>query len=83
MLQDADDFIANTRVLKRLLASNNVRSDAQRRRSVGFMNWFRAHGLRALSDDQDNSWPLATQLKARGGVLCCLPDASFNLRTCA
>ncbi len=62
--------MANTRVLKRLLASNNVRSEAQRLRSRGFRNWFRTHGMRALNDDQDNSWPLATQLKARlpGGL---------------
>lgn len=61
--------MANTRVLKQLLASNNVRSEAQRRRSRGFRNWFRMHGLRALSDDQDNSWPLSTQLKARNSCL--------------
>jgi len=73
-LQDADDFMANTRVLKRLLASNNVRSEAQRLRSRGFRNWFRTHGLRALRDDQEISWPLATQLKAR--LPSCPPDAS-------
>ena len=63
LLQDAGEFIANTRALKRLLASNNVKSEAQRLRSAGFRNWFRQHGLRALSPDQDSSWPLATQLK--------------------
>ena len=85
-LQDADAFMANTRVLKQLLASNNVRSEAQRRRSRGFRNWFRTHGLRALSDDQDNSWPLATQLKVRSQGPLAPPDASAarteDLRTC-